>query len=243
MKALILAGGRGKRLDDLSANRNKCMLEINGKPVIEYSLDCIINTDIEEIIIVVGYRAEEIINAYGTKYKDKKLRYVIQWEQKGLVNAIECAKETIDGDDFMLFLGDEIMVNPRHPAMLDDFKRENVFALCGVLNVDNKDLIRRTYMVIAGEDRAIHRLVEKPPRPLNNIMGTGDCIFKNDIFDYIDITPIHHERHEKELPDLIQCAVDDGQKVKYFVVCDKYTNINAGEDITMAESFFKPECR
>jgi len=216
------------------------MLEINGKPVLEYSLDCTINTDIEEIIIVVGYRAEEIINAYGTKYKDKKLRYVIQWEQKGLVNAIECAKETIDGDDFMLFLGDEIMVNPRHSAMLDDFKRENVFGLCGVLNVDNKDLIRRTYMVIAGEDRAIHRLVEKPPRPLNNIMGTGDCIFKNAIFDYIDITPIHHERHEKELPDLIQCAVDDGQKVKYFMVCDKYTNINAGEDITMAESFFKP---
>jgi len=243
MKALILAGGRGKRLDELSAATNKCMIKINGKPAIEYSLDCALSCGIDEIIVVVGYRAEDIINTYGIAYHGRRLKYVIQWEQKGLVHAIACARETIAGDDFMLFLGDEIMVNPRHPAMLNNFKRENVFALCGVLNVDNKDLIRRTYMVIAGEDRAIHRLVEKPPRPLNNIMGTGDCVFKNAIFDYIDITPIHHERHEKELPDLIQCAVDDGQKVKYFMVCDKYTNINAGEDITMAESFFKPECR
>jgi len=143
----------------------------------------------------------------------------------------------------MLFLGDEIMVNPRHAAMLDEFKREKLFALCGVLKVENREMIRRTYMVIGGEDRVIHRLVEKPPRPLNDIMGTGDCVFKNAIFDYIEMTPIHHERNEKELPDLIQCAVDDGKKVKYFLVCDRYTNINAPDDIKMAESFFKQQRR
>ncbi len=238
MKALILAGGRGKRLDDLSANRNKCMLEINGKHVIEYSLDCTINTGIEEIIIVVGYRAEEIINAYGNKYKNKKISYVIQWEQKGLVNAIECAKETIDGDDFMLLLGDEIMVNQRHQSMLDEFNHNNAFAICGVLRVDDRDLIKRTYTIIHDENNVIYRLVEKPRQPLNNYMGTGDCVFKNQILDYIDMTPIHHERKEKELPDFIQCAIDDGKVVKSFIICDKYTNINSKDDIAMAESFF-----
>jgi dTDP-glucose pyrophosphorylase len=238
MKALILAGGRGKRLDDLSANKNKCMLEINGKPVIEYSLDCTVNTDIEEIIIVVGYRAEEIINAYGNKYKNKKIRYVIQWEQKGLVNAIECAKGSINGDDFMLLLGDEIMINQRHQGMLDEFSRNDVFAMCGVLWVENRDLIKRTYTIICDENNIIYRLVEKPRQPLNNYMGTGDCVFKNDILDYINLTPIHHERNEKELPDLIQCAIDDGKVVKSFIICDKYTNINSKDDISMAESFF-----
>ena len=67
-------------------------------------------------------------------------------------------------------------------------------------------------------------------------MGTGDCVFRNGIFNYIDVTPIHHEREEKELPDLIQCAIDDGGKtVKSFMICDRYSNINSEDDIQMAE--------
>ncbi|MDY6935884.1 MAG: nucleotidyltransferase family protein [Spirochaetota bacterium] len=236
MKALLLVGGRGKRLDELSANKNKCMIKVNGRHVIEFSLDYAVNTDVDEIVIVVGYRAEEIINVYGNRYKTKKLKYVIQWEQKGLVHAIECAKDTIDGDDFMLLLGDEILLNPRHREMLEEFNKGEVFVLCGILWVDDKNLIKRTYTLIQDDNNRIHRLIEKPRNPLNNYMGTGDCVFKNAIFDYIDVTPIHHERNEKELPDLIQCAIDDGNLVKSFIICDKYTNINTKDDIELAES-------
>jgi dTDP-glucose pyrophosphorylase len=55
------------------------------------------------------------------------------------------------------------------------------------------------------------------------------------------VTPIHHQRQEKELPDLIQCAIDDGKLVKSFFVCDKYANINSTDDIEFAESFFTDE--
>jgi dTDP-glucose pyrophosphorylase len=238
MKALILAGGRGKRLDELSAHNNKCMTKINGRPAIEYNLDNAVNSGVDEIIIVVGYRAEDVINYLGNKYKNKRLSYVIQWEQRGLVHAIECSKEALAGDDFMLLLGDEIMVNPRHREMIQEFRKGEVFALCGILWVDNKELIRRTYTLIQDESNRIHRLIEKPRSPLNNYQGTGDCVFKNSLLNYIDVTPIHHERNEKELPDLIQCSIDEGQVVKSFIICDRYTNINTKEDIAMAEKFF-----
>jgi len=78
MKALILAAGRGKRLDELSVDNNKCMVRIMDRPVIEYSLDCVVSTDIDQIIIIIGYRAEDVINHLGNYYKGKKLRYVIQ---------------------------------------------------------------------------------------------------------------------------------------------------------------------
>jgi dTDP-glucose pyrophosphorylase len=235
MKALILAGGRGKRLDDLSDQSNKCMIEIASRPVIQFSLDAAAATTVEEIIIVVGYRAEEIINYYGNKYKDKILKYVIQYERKGLVHAIECAKEAIGDDEFMLLLGDEILINPKHQEMIDEYYKQDVFALCGVLLVDDKTMIRRTYTLIQNEENQIFRLVEKPRNPLNNYMGTGDCIFKSKILDYIEFTPVHHERNEKELPDLIQCAIDDGQLVKSFIICDKYANINSESDIALTE--------
>jgi dTDP-glucose pyrophosphorylase len=239
MKALILAGGRGKRLDELSVRNNKCMTIINGRPAIEYNLDNAVSAGVDEIVIVVGYRAEDTINYLGNAYKNKRLTYVIQWEQRGLVHAIECAKEALGGDDFMLLLGDEIMVNPRHREMMEEFRKGEVFALCGILWVENKDLIRRTYTLIQGEDSRIHRLIEKPKSPLNNYQGTGDCVFKNALLNFIEVTPIHHERNEKELPDLIQCAIDEGHVVKSFNICDKYTNINTKEDIAMAEKFFK----
>lgn len=235
MKALILAGGRGKRLDDLSEQSNKCMIEIAGRPVIQFSLDAASATTVDEIIIVVGYRAEEIINYYGNRYKDKPLRYVIQYERKGLVHAIECAGETIGGDDFMLLLGDEILINPKHQAMIDEYNKHETFALCGVLLVEEKTRIKRTYTLIQNEKKQIFRLVEKPRNPLNNYMGTGDCVFNNRILEYIAFTPVHHERNEKELPDLIQCAIDDGQLVKSFIICDDYANINAESDLALTE--------
>lgn len=240
MKALILAGGRGKRLDELSATTNKCMLKIHGRPVIEYSLECAAAAPVEAIVVVVGYRAEEIVNHYGNAYKQKPLHYVIQAEQHGLVHAMECARPTLAGDDFMLLLGDEILINPRHNAMVAEFTQGGVFALCGVLQVEDRALIKRTYTLIQDDRRNIFRLVEKPRHPLNDIMGTGDCVFHNDIFRYIEFTPTHHERQEKELPDLIQCAIDDGQIVKSFQICDRYTNINSQDDIRIAESFFQP---
>ena len=215
------------------------MIKVKGRHVLEYNLDNAVNSNVDEIILVVGYRAEDIINHFGNSYKNKAIKYVIQWEQKGLVHAIECARETIDGDDFMLMLGDEILLNPKHQEMLDEFKKEEAVIICGILWVDDKNQIKKTYTLIQNEESMVHRLIEKPRNPLNNYMGTGDCVFHSSIFDYIDVTPIHHERNEKELPDLIQCVIDEGSIVKSFTICDKYTNINTKEDIKMAESFLK----
>ena len=97
----------------------------------------------------------------------------------------------------------------------------------------------RTYAVLANDEDRVFRLIEKPKKPLNSLQGTGNCIFKNEILRYIERTPIHPERGEKELPDLIQCAVDDGQLVKIFHICDAYTNVNSIEDLKEAEQILK----
>jgi len=238
MKALILAGGRGKRLGEFSEEKNKCMVAVNNRSLIEYSLSCLTQLDISEIIIVIGYRGKEIKEAYGDSFKDRPIKYIIQSEQKGLVHAIECAQSAVGRDDFMLMLGDELMLNPRHQAMVDFFKKENLFGVCGVVEVQDRELIKRTYSVVAFEDSRIDRLIEKPSHPANDIMGTGNCIFKNAIFSYIPQTPINQKRGERELPDLIQCAIDDGQIVKTFPICDHYVNVNVPEEIKKAESYF-----
>jgi len=240
LKALILAAGRGKRLKELTEDTNKCLLELGGRPVIEYNLDRATDIeDVDEIIIVVGHRAEDIINKYGTSYKGKRIKYVLQSEQRGLVHAIECSKDAIGKDDFFLLLGDEVMSNTKHMEMYRKFKEGNLFGICGVTVQPDRSKIGRTYTVIVDNEGRVFRLIEKPKKVLNDFQGTGHCIFKNEILSFIERTPIHPERGERELPDLIQCAVDDGQIVNIFNVCEKYTNINSEEDLIEAKSILE----
>ncbi|MBI5238022.1 MAG: nucleotidyltransferase family protein [Deltaproteobacteria bacterium] len=241
MKAVVLAAGRGRRLGDMIGNKNKCMVPVNGRPVIEYSFDCVSNAKVEEMAVVVGYRAEDIINTYGNRYKGVRIKYVVQQEQRGLVHALECSRAMLDGDDFILLLGDEVLINPRHRGLIDAFRNDSAIALCGVLKVHDKNFIKRTYGILQNDSNEIYRLIEKPRNPLNHLMGTGDCVFKNEMLSYIEYTPIHYERKEKELPDLIQSAIDDGRLVKSFMICDRYTNINTEEDIAAAEGLFNED--
>ncbi len=196
MKTLILAAGRGKRLGELSVDRNKCMLPIHHKPLIEYSLDCAVEVDSSEIIIVIGYKGDEIVKKYGQVYQGKRIVYVEQNEQQGLVHAIECASNVIGNEDFMLMLGDELMIHPRHKDMVDVFNLRKLFGVCGVVNVEDANLVKKTYSVIKDDGDKIIRLIEKPANPQNNIMGTGNCIFKNSILSYIPLTPINQKRKE-----------------------------------------------
>ncbi len=212
------------------------MLPLMGKPLIQYSLENAVLAGMESIVIVVGYRAEDIINKFGTEFNGTRIVYVIQSEQKGLVHAMEYARDALHGSDFMLFLADEVLISPCHGEMLERFHKENLFAVCGTVCVEDRSQISKTYTLIGDEKtNRIYRLIEKPRIAINEIMGTGNCIMRYDIFSYVDRTPINIERNEKELPDLIQCAVDEGQIVKYFDIGDGYFNINTQDDIPLAE--------
>jgi dTDP-glucose pyrophosphorylase len=246
VKALILAAGRGRRLGSQSVEHNKCMLPMFGRPLIEYSLENAVRAGVDEIVIVVGYRAEEIINAFGIAFDGVRVQYVLQEDPRGLVHAIESSEEAIGGRDFMLFLADEILWAPRHAEMVRMFEEDGLTVICGVVKEPNPDEIRKTYAVIEDErDQRIYRLIEKPRNPPNQMRGTGHCIFRSRIFDYVPLTPINQNRHERALPDLIQCAIDEGLAVKSFDIGDGYVNINTPSDIEVAErsaaARFRPE--
>jgi len=236
VKALVLAAGRGSRLGQQTAESNKCMLQLFGKPLVQYSLENAVQAGVSEIVMVVGYHAENIINGFGIDFEGTRIQYVIQDDPRGLVHAIETAGPAIGGEDFMLFLADEILWRPKHADMVANFEQQELFGICGVVQEPNPDEIRKTYALIQDEaTQRIHRLIEKPRRPPSNVRGTGNCIFRREILDYVALTPINQSRGEKELPDLIQCAIDDGEDVRSFDIGDAYVNINTPNDIQIAE--------
>lgn len=240
MKALILAGGRGSRLNEITKEKNKSMIKLFEKPLIEYNLEHAIEAKVEEIIIVVGYKKEEIKKKIGYSYEGTPIKYVLQKEQKGLIHAIECAKKEIGKSDFFLMLADEVIPKARIKEMIKRFNEEDLFALCGFIYENEKSSIRKTYSAMVNEKGRVFRLIEKPKVAINRIKGTGHCILKNEILDYIERTPINANRGEKELVDMIQVAVDDGKKVYVHKISDiGYININTKEDYDLVKELLK----
>nr|QBM01210.1 bifunctional protein GlmU [uncultured archaeon] len=239
MKAVILAGGRGRRLGDWTQNRNKSMIKLFEKPIIYYNLEHAVKAGVKEIIIVIGYRGEEIKKGIGKDYRGIPVKYVLQKEQKGLVHAIECAKEAIGNSDFLLMLADEILVDAKIKDMITKFEEGDYYAVCGITHEKDISSVNKTYSAMVNEKGRVFRLIEKPKVAINSIKGTGHCILRNGILDYIERTPINANRREKELVDLIQVAVDDGKGVYVYPLTDKYVNVNTKDDFENAKEMIK----
>jgi len=239
MKAVILAGGRGSRLEEWTKERNKSMIRLFEKPLIEYNLEHAVDIGVSEIILVCCYKPEEIKKYVGNEYKGVKVRYVIEKEGKGLVSAIGNAKNEIGKSDFVLMLADEILIEADLKNMIKKFKKEELFAVCGIVYEEDKLSIAKTYTAMVNEKNRAFRLIEKPKVKINNIKGTGHCILKNEILNYIDRTPINAIRGQKELVDLIQVAIDDGKKVYVYPITKEYVNINIKEDFEQAKEMIK----
>lgn len=225
MKAVILAGGRGERF---GGTGNKCMTYYKGRPILFQSINNAVEyVKPDEIIILVGYKPDEIINYFGDHYKNTPIKYAFQPNPMGIVDALSCCKHYIKKDDFFLMLGDEILFNPKHKDMVQYYKTSDCFAVCGMVLVKNKYQISKTYNIIYNKKR-IFRLIEKPSFIFNNLMGTGNCVFHNKTLDYIDNLPVNTRRgrQEQELVDLIQYTIDEGNLVEWFIIGDKYENVN-----------------
>ncbi|MBU5313761.1 nucleotidyltransferase family protein [Tissierella carlieri] len=231
MKAVILAAGKGKRIDSVTNGENKCLLKIRDKTIIEYNVENISRIDeINEIIIVVGYRSHDIMSKVGNYYNGKRISYCIQKEQKGLINALEAAKYAVEDNDFILILGDEFIINNNYSSAIKRFYEKKYNCMIGIVEVDDINLVKKTYTIEIDENDNILDFIEKPIKPFNNIMGTGNIIFKKSFLKYIDQTPVNSIRGEKELVDFLKIILKKYGNVTTFKVGDSYINLNTKED-------------
>lgn len=76
MKAVILAAGMGTRLNPLTNNRPKCLIEVNGESIIKTVLRHLSSNNIEETIIVVGYAKDQIVKEIGYRFASMKINYI-----------------------------------------------------------------------------------------------------------------------------------------------------------------------
>lgn len=174
MQAVILAAGEGKRLRPLTEDRPKPMVLVGGKPILEYTLS-ILPKEIDEVILVVGYKQEKIKEYFGDEWQGKKLIYVNQPEAKGTGDALERARPFLRPGKFLMLHGDDLF----HPEDL---------SLC--VNADELTLLAKETdrpqqmgICFINEQGYLQGIIEKPEVPPSNLANVGVYVLDHDIFD------------------------------------------------------------
>jgi choline kinase len=104
MQAIILAAGVGKRLQPLTNHKPKALIEVNGRSLLDNALDHLSGRDIEEVVIVVGDKKEQIINALGQSQRGMRIIYVENpvYDKTNNVYSLWLAREYINQDTILL---------------------------------------------------------------------------------------------------------------------------------------------
>jgi len=184
MKAVIIAGGLGTRMGDMTKETPKPMLPVSGKPLLEHQIDLLKRYGIKEIILCLGYLSETIIEHFkeGREY-NVKIEYSIEDKPLGNAGCISLVKDRLE-EDFLLINGD-VMLDIDLKRLMEYHKQKKSDATLVIhpndhpydsdlLEIDHKDKVTAVY---------------PRPRPAGgyyrNLVNSGVFIFSKKVFEYI----------------------------------------------------------
>ena len=163
MKAVILAAGEGKRLRPFTETLPKVMLPVANKPVLEYVIDSVKKSGLKEIVLVVGYK-KEVIMEYFKDYKGIKISYVTQEKQLGTAHALLQAKNSVN-ETYIVLSGDNIIDQKSISKLINDKSRYSMLI--------KEHPQPSKYGVAFIEKGKLSQIVEKPKEEMGKFISTG----------------------------------------------------------------------
>ena len=128
MQAIILAAGMGKRLGEYTKNNTKCMVPVNGIKLIDRLLIQLSKLHLKRIVIVVGYKGQELMEYIGSRYKEEvDIEYINNpiYDKTNNIYSLALAKEKMKEDDTLLIESDlifddglfDLLIKDNHPNL------------------------------------------------------------------------------------------------------------------------------
>jgi len=232
MKGLVLSGGYGTRLRPLTHTGPKQLIPIANKPNILYCIEDLRDAGITDIGIILGNVMPEKVQEFlgdGSKF-GVKFTYIVQGEPKGIAHAVNCAKKFMGNEQFVVYLGDNLLKNGIRaiPKLMTEEKADCVISLMPV-----KEPQRYGIAELSPDGRKVLRCVEKPKEPKSNLAVIGVYAFNPSFFEiYPKLKP--SGRNEMEITDAITLLIDAGFKVVPHRVEGWWKDTGKPEDILEA---------
>jgi glucose-1-phosphate thymidylyltransferase len=229
VKGLILSGGTGTRLRPLTYTRAKQLVPVANKPVLFYGLEAIVASGISDIGIIVGDTYREIQEAVGDGSAwNAKVTYIQQEAPLGLAHAVLTARDFIQDDPFVMYLGDNLILDGI-TSLVNEFRDSRANAQILLAKVPNP----QQFGVAELDNHTIVRLVEKPEKPRSDLALVGVYMFDKTVFTASErIKP--STRNELEITDAIQELINMGLTVDPHIVNGWWKDTGKLEDMLEA---------
>ncbi len=237
MKAVVIAAGEGTRLRPLTEDKPKGMVEIDEKPILTHCFEQLVELGASELLVVVGYKKERIINFYDDEFDGVPITYTHQREPLGLAHALLTTEEHIE-EDFMVMLGDNIF-----RANLADVvarqRTDHADAAFLVEEVPWEEADRYGVCDVNG-DGEVTAVIEKPDDPPTNLVLTGFYTFSPAIFYACHLVQ-PSDRGEYELTDAIDLLLQSGRTIDAIEMDGWRVDVGYPEDRDEAERRLRTE--
>ncbi len=209
MKAVILAGGTGTRLRPLTLPTNKHLLPLYDKPVIHHAIEKLVGAGVYKIMVVTSpHHIDSFVKLLGSGQdfkrpdgKQVQIVYGIQNEPNGIAFGLHIAKDYVDDDNCVLWLGDNIIEDDIAPH-IRGFKGGATVFLQKV-----KDPER--FGVASIKNGKVVGIQEKPKKPTSNLAVIGVYVFDNTVFKKM-VGKKKSSRGEYEITDVNNEYVKEG---------------------------------
>jgi len=179
VRALILAGGFGKRLRPYTEKVPKVMIEIAGKPMLLWQIEWLKAHGIRELVLCVGYLKEVIMDAIGDGSElGVSVEYAIEEEPLGTGGGLKNARRFVEGEEFFLATNGDVITN-LDPRRLVEKAREGFSGVLALVQLPSPYGV-----VITAPDGRIERFVEKPLLP-DYWINAGVYCLTPEVFDYL----------------------------------------------------------
>ena len=232
MKAVVLAAGKGTRLQPITSHRPKVMVPIANKPLLEHIISTAKKAGITEFIFVISSLKNQIQDYFkdGSKWK-VSIEYVDQQKPMGTAHAIKEVEKRIS-DRFIVLSGDTL-TSRKDITVLSKKKMPTI----GITRVDNPS----DYGAVETEKTNLLCLHEKTSHPPSHMINTGMYLLDNTIFDAINQTK-PSTRKEYEITDSFNWMINKGQKIKTQMI-NTWVDISRPWDILNANKYVLQEMK
>ena len=233
--AVILAGGEGKRM---KSDKPKTLSEVMGKPMLQWVIDALRKSGVDNICVVKGYKKECIEEYIATL--DYNVSSVYQAERLGTGHAVMMAKNFLIEND-----GDVIILNGDAPFMdsetiqkaYDQHIATNSSATVISARVENPTGYGR---IVRAEDGSLKAIVEQKDADeatlaINEVNSGGFWFNTNDLLSVLDNIQANNAAKEYYLPDALKLLLANGKTVGAFTAFSADTVLGANDPAQLAD--------
>ena len=207
LRGIILAGGKGTRLGELTRITNKHLLPVGPFPMVYYPLKKLVGAGIREILLVSGTEhMGDFVELLGSgREHGCQLTYRVQDEAGGIAQALGLAELFCTGARCAVILGDNIFLDPL-TDLLNDAQKKPDYAWVALKQVQDPG----RYGVVEFKGGRVMGIEEKPEKPKSDFAVAGIYVYPPDVFEVVR-TLRPSQRGELEITDVNRHYLEQGR--------------------------------